>query len=290
MRNLQIPASLPVVEIPLAWEWAQVNPPHQNLKAIHGHLHDWNLWDHLSILPLPTSLQFQWVWHLQFLDLSWLWSTHPGCHQEVQSSSMMSPSVSSSFRLWFGFLLPPLSTLSSSSLLALAASAVVASLMFMVWAVHFSQMHLKIWPWSVASSSFGGSGHTDRVYVASVSAALVWFLSGGSDFLQCGSPGLTFLSATLGQATAHFLIWPSTILHWFHPHATYQTHQDHPVMESNVVHERAPTLVRFIAEWAWATWTGWVCPWPGRQGVFFVRTTHHFTYTGSLGTCTLFCW
>ena len=56
-------------------------------------------------------------------------------------------------------------------------------------------------------------GHTVRVYVASVSTALVWFLSGGSDFLQCGSPGLTTLSATLGQAAAHFLICPPTVLH-----------------------------------------------------------------------------
>ena len=110
-------------------------------------------------------------------------------------------------------LLSPLSTSPPSSLLALAASMAVASLMFPTWAVHSFQIRSKIWPRCVASSSFGGSGHTGRVYIASVSAALVWFISGGSDFLQCGLPGSTSLSATLGQAAAHFLICPSTVLH-----------------------------------------------------------------------------
>ena len=57
-----------------------------------------------------TSLEFQWVWHLQFLDCfgpDSNRSTHPGCHQEAQSTSMMSPSpffwnCKCSFRLWFG--------------------------------------------------------------------------------------------------------------------------------------------------------------------------------------------
>ena len=117
--------------------------------------------------------------------------------------------------LGFGLacLLSPLLTSPSSSLSALAASAAAASLMLLTWVVNSFQIHLKIWPQCVAFSSFSGSGHTGRVYVASVSAALVWFLSGGSDFLQCGLPGSTSLSATLGQAAAHFLICPSTVFH-----------------------------------------------------------------------------
>ena len=49
--------------------------------------------------------------------------------------------------------------------------------------------------------------------MASVATALVWSLSGGSDFLQCGSLGMMFLSATLGQAAAHFLTCPLTVFH-----------------------------------------------------------------------------
>ena len=52
----------------------------------------------------------------------------------------------------------------------------------------------------------------------------MWFLTGGSNFLQCGLPGLTTLPATLGQATAHFLMCPSTVLHWFNPQPPQMGH------------------------------------------------------------------
>ena len=89
-------------------------------------------------------------------------------------------------------------------------------------------MHLKIWPQCAGSSLFGGSGHTCRVCMASVSGAQVWFISGRSDLLQCGSPGSTTLLATLGQADSPPLVQSTA--------TTDGTHEDHPVMELNVVH------------------------------------------------------
>ena len=36
--------------------------------------------------------------------------------------------------------------------------------------------------------------------------------------------------------------------------------------------------------------TGWFCLCPWRQRIFYMRTAHLLTYTGSHGTCALFCW
>ena len=87
--------------------------------------------------------------------------------------------------LGFGLacLLSSLLTTTSSSLSASSASTAAASLMLTTWASNSLQMHWKIWPWCVASSSFGESGHTCRVYMASVSGAWVWFIRGECDLL-----------------------------------------------------------------------------------------------------------
>ena len=137
-------------------------------------------------------------------------------------------------------LLSCLSTTTSSYLSASSASAVTAPLMSTTWASHSLSMHSKIWPQCVGSSSFGGSGPTCRVYLASVSGARVWFISGRSDLLQCGPPGSTFLPATLGTFLDMSFDSPPLV----QPTATTDgTHEDHPAIESNVIHKRIPADV-----------------------------------------------
>ena len=61
-------------------------------------------------------------------------------------------------------------------------------------------------------------------------------------------------------------------------------------MELNIIHERIPAVVRFIAVWALMAQTGWFCPCSWRQRIFYMRATHLLTYISSHGTCALLCW
>ena len=132
MMNLQTLALLFVVQIVSIWKKAQMNPHQLSLEATCGPFCSWNLqnlaqvistlkkaWvdphqlnlevtyltfcnqnhqDHFLIWLPPTSLECQRVGHQQSPDCPDSDSdqrTHRGCHPEVQSSWMMSPSSSS---------------------------------------------------------------------------------------------------------------------------------------------------------------------------------------------------
>ena len=131
----------------------------------------------------------------------------------------------------------------------LAASAV--AVMFLTWAVHSIQISSKIWPQSVTSSSFGGSGHTDKcvssLCLYSPSMVLKWWVQFSPMWF-----------AWFDDSVSHIRLSCSTFLNMsfnspplIRPRAaTDRTHQDHPVVESNMVHEQIPAVVRSIAVWA----------------------------------------
>ena len=107
----------------------------------------------------------------------------------------------------------------------------------------------------------------------------MWFTWFDNSVSHIRSSCSTFLDMSFDSPP---LIWSTA--------AVDLTHQDHPVMESNVVHKWIPAVVWFIAVWADMTQTWWFCLCPWRQRILHVRTTHLLTYAGGHSTGALLCW